>query len=45
MKISKNKRKGNDSACDIFENDVVEIIPLNRKVLEKFLTKGASRKG
>ena len=42
VKLSEDKTKGKDSACGNFENDVVKIIPLNQKVLEKFLTKGQS---
>lgn len=39
VKISKDAGKGNDRVCEAFENDAVDIIPLCRKVLEKFLTK------
>ncbi len=44
VKFCEDKIKGDDRACGNFDNDVVKIIPLNRKVLEKFLTKGQCRK-
>lgn len=44
VKLSEDKTKGKDSACENFENDVVTIMPLNRKVLEKFVAKGQRRK-
>lgn len=33
-------KKGCDYACENYENDVVEVLPLNRKVLEKYLARG-----
>lgn len=44
VKFNEDKTKCKDRAYENFENDVVKIIPLNRKVLEKFLTKGQRRK-
>lgn len=44
VKFSEDKTKCKDMAYEIFENDVVETIPLDRKVLEKFLTKGYAGK-
>jgi len=45
VKFSANKTKDKeDRTCSNFKNDVVEIIPLNRKVLERFLAKGQCRK-
>ncbi|MEA3547379.1 MAG: helix-turn-helix transcriptional regulator [Thermodesulfobacteriota bacterium] len=40
VKFSEDKTKCKDMAYENFENDVVKTIPLDRKVLEKFLTKG-----
>ncbi len=40
----KIKNKDMARAFENYENDAVEIIPLNRKVLKKFLPKGNSRK-
>lgn len=44
VKFSVNNTKGKDIACANFKNDVVEIIPLSRKILETFLNKGQYRK-
>ncbi len=43
VKFSKDKIKRNDLAYEDFENDEVEIKSMNRKVLEKFLSKGQSK--
>lgn len=44
VKFSEDKKNGQASICESFENDAVSIIPLNCKVLEKFLSKGQCRK-
>ena len=38
VKIHQEAGKEGDPVCEIFENDAVEILPLSRKVLGKFLT-------
>jgi hypothetical protein len=40
VRIGKDAGKEDDRVCEIFGNDAVEIIPLARKVLEKFLARG-----
>ncbi len=44
VEFSEDKKNGQASICESFENDVVTIVPLNCKVLEKFLSKGPCRK-
>jgi hypothetical protein len=40
VEFSEQNTKSEDWAYENFENDVVKVIPLNRKVLKKFLNKG-----
>lgn len=40
VEFSEENSKSKDGAHENFENDVVKVIPLNRKVLKKFLNKG-----
>ena len=40
VEFSEQNTKSENWAYENFENDVVKVIPLNRKVLEKFLNKG-----